>query len=362
MEKINYHIKKRKDKIVLPENLGFGQFFTDHMFEMVYEPDKGWHSPQIVQVDKLTLHPASSFIHYGQTIFEGLKAFKTVDGEVIIFRPEIHLKRMNNSARRICMPEMDTDFVLNAMRDLVDIERDWVPSKKGDSLYIRPFMYGIDSALGVRPSKSYKFIILLSPVGPYYPQGFKPVKILVQDDYVRAVRKGLGECKTGGNYAASMLAAEEAAKKGFTQVLWLDGVHQKYLQEVGMMNIFVNFKNEISTPLLNGSILPGVTRRSVIQILEEWGMNVTEREISIDEVISEYGKGNVNGLFGTGTAAVISSVGWLSFKDTNMTFNNGQINELDMKLYEELTSIHYGLKEDVRNWAYKVERKEVESS
>ena len=362
MEKIKYLIKERTEKIVLPEKLGFGQIFSDHMFLMDYSPSKGWYNPQILPVDNLMTHPASSFIHYGQTIFEGLKAFKTVENEIVIFRPETHIERLNNSAKRICMPQVDVKFVLDALAELVRIDSDWIPANRGESLYIRPFMYGLDPALGVRPSKDYRLVILLSPVGAYYPEGFKPVKILVQDDYVRAVRKGLGECKTAANYAASLLATEEAMKKGFTQVLWLDGVHQKYVEEVGTMNIFINFKDEVVTPKLNGSILPGVTRRSVIQILKEWGMKITEREISIDEIINEYEKGNLVGLFGSGTAAIISSVGWLTYKDKNMTFNNGEPGELDVKLFNELTSIHHGEKEDTHSWIFNVDKKGVEVS
>jgi branched-chain amino acid aminotransferase len=362
MEKIKYLIKERTEKVVLPEKLGFGQIFTDNMFQMDYTLSKGWHNPQILPVDNLMTHPASSFIHYGQTIFEGLKAFKTVDNEVVIFRPQTHIERLNNSARRICMPQVDVDFVLEALTELIKIESDWIPTKKGESLYIRPFMYGMDPALGVRPSRDYRLVILLSPVGAYYPEGFKPVKILVQDDYVRAVRKGLGECKTAANYAASLLATEEAIKKGFTQVLWLDGVYQKYVEEVGTMNIFINFKDEVITPKLNGSILPGITRRSVIQILKEWGIKINERDISIDEIIKEYEYGNLIGLFGSGTAAIISSVGWLTYKDKNMTFNNGEPGELDIKLFNELTAIHYGEKEDTHKWIYHIDKKGVEVS
>lgn len=359
MEQIKYIIKEREEKIILPEKLGFGQIFTDHVFEMDYNPKIGWHNPTIKPIESLPMHPATSFIHYGQTIFEGMKAFKTITDEVVLFRPDVHIQRLNNSARRICMPEVDVDFVVEALKELVAIDSNWIPAKRGEALYIRPFMFGTDPALGVRPSFDYKFVIVLSPVGAYYPEGFKPVKILVQDDYVRAVRKGLGECKTAANYAASLLATQEAAKKGFTQVLWLDGVEQKYLEEVGTMNIFVNFKNEVATPNLNGSILPGVTRRSVIQILKEWNMNIVERPISIDEVISSYEKGDLLGVFGTGTAAIISSVGWLTYKDKNMILNNGQSGELDTKLFNELTGIHRGEKEDEHGWICKVEKKDV---
>lgn len=358
--KITYQLKERKDKVTLPENLGFGQYFTDHMFEMDYTEKLGWHNATIKPLSEIYLHPATSFIHYGQTIFEGLKAFRTVDDEIQIFRPDAHLERMNNSAKRICMPAIDPDFVLEAMKELIAIDSDWIPTKRGESLYIRPFMFGSDPALGVRPSYNYKFIIILSPVGAYYPEGFKPVKILAQDDYVRAVRKGLGECKTAANYAASLLAAKEAAQKGFTQVLWLDGVEQKYIEEVGTMNIFIHFKDEVATPKLTGSILPGVTRISVIQLLKEWGLKVNERLISMREVIDAYDSGNLVGVFGTGTAAIISSVGLLSYKGKDMIINDGKVGELDLKLFNELTAIHYGEKEDTHNWTVKVEKKSVE--
>ena len=360
MEKIKYELVERKRPVDIPENLGFGKIFTDHVFEMDFNTDKGWHNPTIKKLENLSLHPGTMFLHYGQGIFEGLKAFKTDAGEAVIFRPEKHIKRLNNSARRICIPEVDPQFLLHALNELIYVEKDWIPSKKGESMYIRPFVFGTEPFLGVRPSNQYKLIIMLSPVGAYYPEGFKPVKILVQDEYVRAVRKGLGECKTPANYAASLLAAEEAHKKGFTQVLWLDGVEQKYIEEVGTMNIFIRFKDEVVTPKLNGSILPGVTRDSVIQILQDWNLKISERLVSIDEVISEYKKGNVVGVFGTGTAAIISSVGWLNYKGFEMTFNNGKAGELDLKLFEKLTSIHYGQTEDKHNWLTHVEKKEVE--
>ena len=359
MQPIQFNIKERQSKVILPESLGFGKIFTDHMFEMDYNEKDGWHNPTIRPVDALAVHPASMFIHYGQAVFEGLKAFRQESGDIVIFRVDKHFERINNSSRKICIPEIDVDFAITALKELINIERDWIPSKRGESLYIRPFIYGTDPFLGVKPAKEYKFIILLSPVGAYYPEGFKPVKILVTDEYVRAVRKGLGDCKTPANYAASLLAGEQAIKKGFTQVLWLDGVEQKYIEEVGTMNIFINLKDEIVTPKLNGSILPGVTRRSVIEILKEWKMNIVERPISIDEVVDAYDKGNLLGVFGTGTAAIISSVGWLTYKNTQMSFNDGNPGELDLKLFDELTSIHYGLKEDTHNWLTHVTQKEV---
>jgi branched-chain amino acid aminotransferase len=350
MEKIKYQLKDNPGKITLPENLGFGLVFTNHMFEMDYDLKNGWHNPVIKPVHNLSLHPATMFIHYGQSIFEGLKAFRTVDDDIVMFRPDEHVKRLNKSAKRMCIPEVDPDFVLNVMKELIAIDKDWVPTKEGESLYIRPFMFGSDPVLGVKPASQYKLIILLSPVGAYYPEGFKPVKILAQNDYVRAVRKGLGECKAPANYAASLFASEEARKRGYTQVLWMDAVEQKYIEEVGTMNIFVRFKDEVATPKLTGSILAGVTRKSVIKLLNDWGEKVNERLISMNEVIDEYHKGNVLGIFGTGTAAVISSVGWLTYKDIDMTINNGQPDDLTLKLFDEITGIHYGRKEDIYNW------------
>jgi branched-chain amino acid aminotransferase len=362
METIQYIIKERKSKVVLPETLGFGKIFTDHMFEMDYNEKDGWHNPTIRPVEDLPIHPASMFIHYGQAVFEGLKAFKQQSGDIVLFRADKHFERLNNSSRKICIPEIDVDFALETLKELINIDKDWIPTKHGESLYIRPFIYGADPFLGVKPSKEYKLILLLSPVGAYYPEGFKPVKILVTDEYVRAVRKGLGDCKTPANYAASLLAGQSAVRKGFTQVLWLDGVEQKYIEEVGTMNIFINLKNEIVTPKLNGSILPGITRRSVIEILKEWNMNIVEREISIDEVVTAYDKGDLIGVFGTGTAAIISPVGWLTYKDKQMVLNDGKAGELDTKLFNEITSIHYGLKEDTHNWLIQVEQKEVVNS
>jgi branched-chain amino acid aminotransferase len=360
MEKLKINIAERTSPVVLPKNLGFGQIFTDHVFEMDYSPDKGWYNASIKPLNDLDLHPATMFIHYGQAVFEGLKAFKTVNGEVVIFRAEKHIHRLNNSSKRICIPQVDIPFVLNALNELVAIDKEWIPANKGEALYIRPFIFGSDAFLGVKPSSNYKLIIILSPVGAYYPEGFKPVKILVQDDYVRAVRKGLGECKTPANYAASLLAAEDAKAKGYTQVLWLDGIEQKFIEEVGTMNIFIRFRNEVATPKLTGSILPGVTRDSVIRRLKDWDMNITERLVSIDEIISEYKKGNLLEIFGTGTAAIISSVGILGYKDLEIKLSTDEPGELALKLFEELTSIHRGTKEDVHNWLTYPERKPIE--
>lgn len=360
MEKISYKLNEHNKKIDLPENLGFGQIFTDHIFEMDYNSKKGWCDPKIKPLEQLSIHPATMFIHYGQAVFEGLKAFKTQNGNVAIFRPDKHLQRLNNSSRRLCIPEIDSDFVLSALKELIWIDREWIPTKQGESLYIRPFIYGSDPFLGVKPSSSYKLIVLLSPVGAYYPEGFKPVKILATNEFVRAVRKGIGECKTPGNYAASLFATEYARRQGFTQVLWMDGVEQKYIEEVGTMNIFIQFKNEVATPKLTGGILPGITRESVLQILKDWGMKVTERLIPMEEVIVEYKKGNVLSVFGTGTAAIISEVGFLKYKDVEMKFDSTKSNNLALKLFNYLTSVHYGLSEDKYNWLTHVTKKEVE--
>ncbi len=350
MEKVKIQLSERKEKVILPPNLGFGKYFTNHVFEMDYSPEEGWHNAIIKPLVNMAFHPAAMFIHYGQAAFEGLKAFKRDNGDVVVFRPQDHFERMNNSSARLCMPKIDIPFVIDALKKLVDIERDWIPAVKGESLYIRPFIFGSDSFLGVKPASHYKFVIILSPVGAYYPEGFKPVKILVQDDFARAVKKGMGECKTPGNYAASLLAEEIAIKKGFTQVLWLDGNEQKYIDEVGTMNFFVRFKNEVATPMLNGEILPGVTRRSVVQILKDWNIPVSERLITIEEIVDGYKTGETLSAFGTGTAAIISAVGQLTFKDTNMIFNGNEPDDLEIKLFEEITAIQRGQAEDKHNW------------
>lgn len=354
MDEIKIQIKERSSKVVIPENPGFGQYFTDHLFEMDYKPGKGWHNFAIKPVEDLAMHPATMFFHYGQAAFEGLKAFKTVNGEVVVFRPDKHFMRLNNSSRRLCMPEVDVDFALEALAKLVKIEKDWIPEKDGEALYIRPFIFGTDPALGVKPSKEYKFIILLSPVGAYYPEGFKPVKILVSDKYVRAIRDGLGECKTPANYAASLLATEIAKEQGFTQVLWLDAVEKKNIEEVGTMNIYIRFKDEIVTPKLTGGILPGITRMTVLEILKEWGMNPQERVVGIDEFIEKYDKGEVISVFGTGTAAIISTVGIMKYKERVMEINGGVSDDLSLKLFDTITSIHRGKTVDTHNWLLRV--------
>lgn len=355
MLNINFLVNDNPDTLQLPEKLEFGKIFTDHMFEMTFDEENGWSNPTIKSFENMSLSPATMVFHYGQAVFEGLKAYRQPSGKIAIFRPGRHFQRLNNSARRLCIPEFNVDFATEALKELIKVDKEWVPEKMGNALYIRPFIFGSDPVLGVKPSKSYKFLIVLSPVGAYYPEGFKPVKILAQDDYVRAVRKGLGDCKTPANYAASLLAGQEAQKKGFTQVLWMDGVEQKYIEEVGTMNIFVRFKDEIATPKLTGSILPGVTRATVIELLRQRGETVNERLISMEEIISRYDDGSLLSIFGTGTAAVISSVGWLTYKGKEMVFNNGQSGEFELNLFNEITSIQYGLKPDTNNWLEPIE-------
>lgn len=351
MNDLNIEILERDTKVILPEKLIFGKIYTDHIFEVDYDEDLGgWYNPTIKQFENINLSPAAMVFHYGQSIFEGLKAYKQDNGRVALFRPNKNVERLNNSARRMCIPEIDPDFVLKAMLELVRIDKDWIPTRPGHSLYIRPVMFASEPLLGVRSAVNFKLIIMLSPVGPYYPEGFKPVPIYATDKYARAVRKGIGEAKTAGNYAASLMGQHEAKKEGYSQVLWLDAIEQKYLEEVGAMNIFVRFKNEVTTPMLTGSILPGITRMSVLEILKDWKYNTTERMISLQEVIDEYKAGNLIEMFGTGTAAVISSVSKLKFNDQLLQFSETEAGELGTKLYNELAGIHYGRVEDKHKW------------
>jgi branched-chain amino acid aminotransferase len=348
---MNTEATEQTKKVSLPENLVFGKIFSEHFLEMDYDASKGgWQKPEIKKLDKISLHPAAMVFHYGQALFEGLKAFNTVDGRIALFRPDRNITRLNNSASRICMPEVDPQTFLKWMMDLVKLDQAWIPDRPGHSLYIRPFMIATEACFGVRASDQYKFMILLSPVGPYYPEGFKPVPIMVVDKYVRAVRRGTGEAKVAGNYAASLIGQIDAKHEGYTQVLWLDAIEQKYIEEVGAMNIFVRFKDEIATPQLGGSILPGVTRMSVIQILKDWGHKISERQISIDEIVTAYDKGELLEVFGSGTAAVISSVSKLKYHDKEMIFSETSAGELAIKLNNELTGIQYGIIPDRHNW------------
>ena len=342
-----------KEKPAL-DALGFGKHFTDHMFVMDYTEGIGWHDPEIVPYGSISIDPSCMVLHYGQAIFEGLKAYKAADGSINLFRPEKNMQRINVSNDRLCIPQIDEEFAVEAIKQLVLIDQDWIPEGEGTSLYIRPFIFGTDNALGVHPSKTYKFIVILSPVGSYYKDGLAPVKIWVEDDYVRAVKGGMGFAKTAGNYAASLKAQEVSEKKGYSQVLWLDGVNRKYIEEVGAMNIFFVIGNEIVTPELNGSILPGITRDSVLKVLQAKGYKASEKRISINEICKAYKKGKLTEVFGTGTAAVISPVGELCYKGKKMVINNNEIGEISQMLYDTITGIQKGAVEDELGFIVKV--------
>ena len=337
------------------EPLGFGTKFTDHMFVMDYSLEKGWHDPRIIPYGTFEVEPSLMVFHYGQAIFEGMKAYLNQAGEAVAFRPMDNLKRLNRSAERLCIPQVDVDFAWNALHKLLEIEKDWIPKEEGTSLYIRPFIIATDPYLGVRPSHTYKFFIILSPVGAYYAEGFKPVKIYVTDKYVRAAKGGLGFTKASANYAASLYAGEEAKKKGYTQVLWLDAKEHLYVEEVGTMNIFFKINNEIITPSLEGgSILGGITRDSVIELAREMGYSVKEQPISIREVYEAHEAGTLEEVFGTGTAAVISPVGVLNWNDNIIEINNGEMGSFSQKIYDKITSIQYGREEDKHGWIKKI--------
>jgi len=345
---------KRHPKPEDESKLVFGRVFSDHMFMMDYLSGNGWKEPRIVGYHDLPMDPAAMVLHYGQGIFEGLKAYRRRDGRINLFRPQKNFERFNRSAARMCMPEIDVNFQFKALESLLKIDLDWIPRSIGSSLYIRPTMIANEPHLGVRPAGQYLYYVITGPVAAYYAEGFNPVRIYVSDEFVRAVRGGVGEAKTMANYASSLYAAEYAKRKGFTQVLWLDGIERRYVEEVGTMNIFFKLKDELVTPPLSGSILPGVTRDSVIQLARHWGIKVNERPITIDEVIDASRAGDMEEIFGTGTAAVISPVGEISFKDQSCRISNGGVGELSQKLYDEIVGIQYGEKEDPFGWVYEV--------
>jgi len=330
--------------------LGFGNIFTDHMFNMDYNPDKGWHDARIEPYAPQSLDPSTMFLHYGQGAFEGLKAYRTDSGSIQLFRPMDNFRRLNRSCRLLCMPELDVDAALESLKQLLRLEKDWVPRATETSLYIRPTLIATDPFLGVRASHTYRYFVILSPVGAYYPEGFNPVKIMVSKDHVRAVRGGVGEAKTPGNYAASLLAGEKAHQDGYTQVLWLDGIEQKYIEEVGSMNIFFVINDEVVTPELSGSILPGITRDSVIALAKSWGMKVSQRKISIHEVFEAHQSGVLQEIFGSGTAAVISPVGELRYDDRVITVGDGKVGPVAQKLFNAIMDIQYGKSEDSMGW------------
>lgn len=335
-------------------NLGFGQYFTDHMFVMDYTEGRGWHDPRIVPYEPLQLDPSAMVFHYGQAIFEGLKAYKTKNGEVLLFRPEKNMERVNSSNDRLVIPPINVDEGVQAIKELVKVDADWIPDASGTSLYIRPFIIATDPFLGVRPSNTYKFIIILSPVGAYYKEGINPVKIYVESNYVRAVKGGLGFAKTVANYASSLKAQVEAKHIGYTQVLWLDGIEKKYIEEVGTMNVFFKIDGEVITPSLEGSILPGITRMSTIELLKKSGLKVTERRISIQELYDAHAAGKLDEAFGTGTAAVISPIGEFNWNDKVITVNGGKIGPVAQQVYDTITGIQSGEIEDTYCWTQKV--------
>ncbi|HYS15859.1 MAG TPA: branched-chain amino acid aminotransferase [Candidatus Binatia bacterium] len=343
--------KKPKPK---DRELTFGTVFTDHMFVMDFQEEKGWYDPRVEPYGPFSMDPAAAVLHYAQAVFDGLKAFRARDGQVRLFRPQKHVERLIESSRRLCIPPLDPDLALKSLVTLVGMEKEWVPSTVGTSLYVRPTIIASEAFLGVRPAKSYIYYVILSPVGAYYPEGMNPVKILVVDQYVRAVEGGVGGAKTGVNYAASLYAAEEAKQRGFTQVLWLDGRERKYIDEVGTMNIMLKIGDEIVTPPLSGTILAGVTRDSVLTLMRDWGLRVSERPVTIDEVAAAARKGTLAEVWGTGTAAVISPVGELAYKNERIVINGGRIGPLTQKLYDAIVGIQYGTAPDTRGWTVAV--------
>jgi branched-chain amino acid aminotransferase len=344
---------QRRPKPTDESKLVFGKVFSDHMFVMDYRNGE-WQDARIVPYQDFRLDPAAMVLHYGQGIFEGMKAYRCRDGRIHLFRPEKNCERFNRSARRMCMPEIDTAFQVEAIKTLVKQDVEWIPHSMGASLYIRPTMIASEPALGVRPANQFLFYVITGPVGAYYPEGFNPIKIFISDEYVRAVRGGVGDAKTMANYAASLYAAEDAKKRGFTQVLWLDAVERRYVEEVGTMNIFFRIKDELVTPPLTGSILPGVTRDSVIQLARHWGIKVNERLITIEEVLESIHSGDMREIFGTGTAAVISPVGKICYKNEYSQVQDGAVGELSQKIYDEIVGIQYGEKDDPFGWVQEV--------
>ena len=332
------------------DTLGFGKYFTDHMFMMDYAEGQGWHNARIVPFGPIALHPASTVLHYGSEIFEGLKAYRRADGKVQLFRPIENIRRMNNSAERMCLPPIPEDMALEALTEFVKAEQEWTPSAPGTSLYLRPFMFGNDESLGVHAVHNATYVIIASPVGSYYKEGINPVKIMIETEDVRAVRGGTGEAKCGGNYAASNRAGKRAEEKGYSQVLWLDGVHRKYIEEVGAMNVMFKIKGEIVTPALSGSILPGITRKSIIEVLKGKGYAVSERLLSIDELTAAMADGTLEEAWGCGTAAVVSPIGELAYNGEKYPVNGGEIGPVTQMLYDTLTGIQWGKIDDPYGW------------
>ncbi len=353
---MNIRIENTKNPSLMPgSEFGFGKIFTDHMFMMDYNVEAGWHDARIVPFERLSIHPASTVLHYGAEIFEGLKAYRRPDGEVQLFRPIENIRRMNDSAERLCLPQIPEDDAMEILTTFISHEKEWTPSAPGTTLYIRPFLFGNDESLGVHAVKNATFVIIASPTGSYYKQGFQPVSIMIEDQDVRAVRGGTGYAKCGGNYAASTRAGERAEQMGYSQVLWLDGVERKYIEEVGAMNVMFKINGEIVTPKLTGSILPGITRKSCIELLRNKGYNVSERLLSLQELVNAMTNGTLEEAWGCGTAAVVSPIGELCYKDLKYTVNGGKIGDLTQKLYDTLTGIQFGRTEDPYGWTVRID-------
>ena len=338
-----------------PDHLPFGRIFTDHMFMMDYDPEQGWHDGRIVPYGPIELDPASTVFHYGQEMFEGLKAYRTKEGKVQLFRPDMNAKRTNNTNKRMCMPQIDEDLFVDAVKAIVEVDKDWIPDKKDTSLYIRPFMFATEPFLGVAASKTYRFMIILSPVGPYYEHGLAPTRIYVENEYIRSAMGGTGYAQIGGNYAAAMIAEQKAHDMGFDQVLWLDAKEKKYVEEIGTSNAFFKIDGQIYTSSLVGTILPGITRASMIEVMKEWGYKVNETRFTIEDVFKAGQEGKLEEVFATGTAAVISPVGELFWDGKSLVINDNKIGELSQKLYDELYGIQTGEIEDKRGWTVPVE-------
>lgn len=341
---------QRKTPPQTMKGVTFGSIFTDHMFVMNWEASRGWYSAKIEAYQAITLEPSAIIFHYGQEVFEGMKAYHTAGGKDVLFRPQKNFERFNKSSKRMCLPEIDGDFVLTCLKELLKVEQNWIPHEEGASLYIRPTLIGTQPALGLRVSSTFLFFIIMCPVASYYPEGFNPVKIVVSETYTRAAPGGVGEAKTAGNYAASSLAEKEAKENGFTQVLWLDAVERKYVEEVGSMNIFFVIDDEIITPALTGTILPGITRMSVLELGKRWGLKMVERRISIEEIVKAHENGRLREVFGSGTAAVISPVGSLSYRDKNYLISEGKTGPVAQRFFDEIVGIQYGRKEDPFQW------------
>lgn len=335
------------------DKLGFGKYFSDHMYLLDYSAGR-WEKPRILPYGPLAIEPGASVLHYAQCLFEGMKAYRGKGGKILLFRPDFNAERMAEGCVRLCMPSVPTELFVEGIRELVKVDESWVPTEKGASLYIRPTMVGTESFLGVRPAEKYLFFVITSPVSAYYTEGFNPVKIWVEEEYIRAAPGGLGAVKAGANYAGSLKAFQKAKAKGFAQVLWLDAIEHKRVEEVGTMNVFFRLKNEIVTPPLGGTILPGATRDCVIELLKHWKLPIVERNITIDEVVALDKKGELLEVFGTGTAAVVSPVGELSCDRFSLKLNNGKVGELTQRLYDEITGIQYGEKADPFGWVVEV--------